>query len=82
MLTVGDAFISKEVLSLPIWLGVCNIHWAGVGADYQSSVLMPRPKASVLASSAMGRALESSPQQLLTNARKESPEVKISVSEL
>jgi len=42
---------------------------------------MPRPKASVLASSASGRALESSLQQLLTNARKESPEIKRSVSE-
>lgn len=60
---------------------VCKIHWAGVGADYQSPVLMPRPKASVLASSALGRALGSSLQQLLTDARKESPEVKRSLSE-
>lgn len=81
MLTVGDAFPSNEVFSLPRWLGVCKIHWAGMGAGFQSPVLMPRPKASVVASSALGRALESSLQQLLTNARKESPEVKKSVSE-
>lgn len=40
-------------------------------------MLMPRPKASVLV---LGRALENSLQHLLTNARKESPEVKMSVS--
>lgn len=40
-------------------------------------MLMPRPKASVLA---LGAALESSLQHLLSNARKESPEVKMSVS--
>lgn len=77
----GGAFLSKEVPSLPRWLGVCKIHWAGVGADYQSPVLMARPKASVLASSAWGRALESFLQQQITDARKESPEVKSSVSE-
>lgn len=40
-------------------------------------MLMPRPKASVLA---LGRALENSLQHLLTDARKESPEVKMSLS--
>lgn len=40
-------------------------------------MLMPRPKASVLA---LGRTLENSLQHLLTDARKESPEVKMSLS--
>lgn len=70
----------KSFLCPDGWEG-CKIHWAGVGARYQSPALMPRPKASVLASSALGRALGSSLQQLLTNARKGSPEVKKSVSE-
>lgn len=73
---MGDAFTSREVLSLSRWQGVFKIQGAGMGAGYQSLVCLPRPKGSVLASSAVGRALESSLQQLLTNARKESPEAK------
>lgn len=78
---MGDAFTSNEVLSLSRWQRGFKIHREGTGADYQSTVSLPRPKGSVLASSAVGRALESSLQQLLTNARKESPEAKRSVSE-
>lgn len=59
----------------------CKIHWVGKRTDYQSPVFVSRPKGSVLASSALKRALESSLKQLLTNARKENPEVKQSVSE-
>lgn len=71
---VGGAFLSKEFISLPSWMGVCRI----LGQAWEHyPVLMSRPKASVLS---LGRTLENSLQHLLTNARKESPEVKMSVS--